>query len=164
MSGVHSIRRFYPPKKPFLLIMMGSSAQRNKATTCPLSFLSLPRPSLPPLLPTHPSKSKTAPGPSHVPRVQGAERRAAGERLLLCPVKSMRDHRWTWRVLRQARRGKGHGGWSVWRLKFHDNTDSSEFTGLQEIPLRIWGDHLGCMFLLLASDCLGADVLNLRNG
>lgn len=87
--------------------------------------------------------SKTAPGRRDVPRLQVAKRRASGKRLLVRVVRSMRDHRWTWGVLGWARRRRGHMGWSVWKLKLHDN--SSEITSLQELPVWIWGDHVtGC--------------------
>lgn len=57
-----------------------------------------------------------------------------------------------------GQQGEGPCGMSVWKLKFPDDTESSEITGLQELPLWIGGDHLDCMFLLLANDCLKPDV------
>lgn len=123
-------------------------------------FVDLPSPiCFPPTL----QISKRAPGLSDVPRVQVAERRASGKRLLVCLVKSMRDCRWTCRILGQARRRRGHMEGSVWKLKLQDDNKSSEITSLQELPAWIQGDHITGHLVLLASNCLETDVLDLRN-
>lgn len=146
MSWVHLILRSYKKKKSFSPYHLGelcTKEHKQPRVHCHSCLcIDLPSPRFPPIL----QISKTAPGLSNVPRVQVAERRASGKRLLVCVVKSMRDHRWTWRVLGWARRRRGRMGWSVWKLKLHDNNNSSKITSLQELPVRIQGDHVSVRF------------------
>lgn len=91
--------------------------------------------------PTHPWNKHSSSWAQCVPRVQVAEIRASGEEEIPA-LKSMRDHRWTCRILSQGRRRKrGHVEWSVWKLKLHD-TNSSEITVLQKLRMWIQGDHI----------------------
>lgn len=162
MSRVHLISKSYQ-KKDFSCpaYCAGELCTKEHRQSCPLSFWALCRLPILDFFPTHPWNKHSCSWARWCARVQVAEIRASGEEETPA-LKSVRDHRWTCRILSQGRRRRGHVERSVWKLELHDN-NSAEITVLQKLQIWIQGDHITVCLLLLASNCLETDVLHLRN-